>query len=109
MSAAQGVTRAPLRAPVKVALAPRASAPPALRCRTLRSARLQRSAARDSESSAALQMRLRGRHFKMLRNHTGIGTPWPFGHAGADSQIEALVFRNNGELTSALDLGAQYS
>ena len=42
--AAQGTPRAPLRAAVKVALAPRATAPPALRCRTLRPARLQRSA-----------------------------------------------------------------
>ncbi len=52
---------------LKVALAPLATAPPALRCRTLRSARWQRSAARISESSAALQNRLRGGGaFKML-------------------------------------------
>ncbi len=55
---AQVAARAPLRAAVKVALAPRAPAPPALPCRTLRSARLQRSTARISESSAALQTRL---------------------------------------------------
>jgi len=59
--AAQGAARAPLRAAVKVARAPRATAPPSLRCRTLRSARLQRSTTRISKSSTALQTRLRGR------------------------------------------------
>src|SRR5271156_5307238 len=80
--AAQGAARAPLRAAVKVALAPRATAPPALSCRTLRSARLQRSATRISESSAALQSRLRGRRLQNAAHSNSIGTPWPFGHAG---------------------------
>jgi len=39
-------------------------APPALSYRTLRSSRLQRSDARISESSAALQTRLRGRRLQ---------------------------------------------
>ena len=54
-----------------VALAALATAPPALSRRTLRLSRLQRSAARISESSAALQTRLRGRRFEMPRTHAG--------------------------------------
>jgi hypothetical protein len=79
---AQGAARAPLRAAAKVALAPRATAPPALRCRTLRSARLQRSATRISESSAALQTRLRERRLQNAAHSRSMGAPWPFGHAG---------------------------
>src|SRR5271166_2465337 len=90
---AQGAARAPLRADAKVALAPQATAPPALRCRTLRSARLQRSTARISESSAALQIRLRGRRLQNAAHSNSIGAPWPLGQAGADSQIEAVGLR----------------
>jgi hypothetical protein len=81
--AAQGAARAPLRAAVKVALVPQATAPPALPCRTPRSSRLQHSAARISKSSAALQTRLRGRRLQNAA-HSIIGAPWPFGHAGVE-------------------------
>ncbi len=67
---AQGAARAPLRAAVKVALAPRATAPPALTCQTLRSARLQRSTTRISESSAALQTWLRERRLQNAAEST---------------------------------------
>ena len=50
--------------PRKVALAALATAPPALSRRPLRLSRLQRSAARISEFSAALQTRLRGRRLQ---------------------------------------------
>ena len=56
--------RASRRAANKVALAALATAPPRLSRRTLRLSRLQRSAARVSESCAALQIRLRGRRFQ---------------------------------------------
>lgn len=47
-------------------------------CRTLRSARLQRSATRNSESSAALQTRLRGRRLQNAAQAFRI-TPFPTG------------------------------
>ncbi len=62
--AAPRAARAPRRSAKEVALATLATAPPALSRRALRLSRLQRSAARISESCAALQIRLRGRRFQ---------------------------------------------
>ena len=103
--AVQSAARAPLRAAAKVALAPRATTPPALRCRMLRSARLQRSTARISELSATLQTRLRGRRHQNPAHSRRSQSPGPSG-----KRASATLLRSGNllDLVSVFSYVARY-